>query len=233
MTRSLSPEGMAALRQWEGLVLHAYDDADPPAARRRIQPGDPVRGTLTIGYGHTRTAKPGMEIDRDEAARLLAEDTADARAAVSRLVKVPLTDGQYATLVSFVFNVGVGAFTSSTLLRRLNAGEYDAVPGELARWIHQTIDGRKRVVDGLVNRRAAEAGLWAKGGFVSSAPVRPKPAAPPAISQETVAWGATVVASLGTTLAGSGPVQYALAAVIAVAALAGLWLFVAKRVRPS
>ncbi|QMV27382.1 glycoside hydrolase family protein [Brucella sp. BO3] len=81
---------------------------------------------------------------------------------VERLVKVPLTDNQFAALVSFDFNTG--ALDKSTLLKKLNKGDYAAVPVELMKWVNA--GGKK--INGLVNRRAAEAGLWAKGDFVSS-----------------------------------------------------------------
>ncbi|KQU96006.1 hypothetical protein ASD02_17270 [Ensifer sp. Root1252] len=73
---------------------------------------------------------------------------------VARLVKVPLTGNQHAVLVSSDFNTG--SLGKSTLLKKLDKGDHDAVPAEQMKW-----------VKGLVNRRAAEAGLWAKGEFVS------------------------------------------------------------------
>jgi len=79
-------------------------------------------------------------------------------------------------LVSWTFNVGVSAMRKSSLVRKLNAGDYGAVPGELARW--NKVKGA--VNPGLSNRRAAEAGLWAKGSFVSSSSV--EPATPPQVS---------------------------------------------------
>ncbi len=75
---------------------------------------------------------------------------------------MPLSDCQYAALVSFVFNAGAGALRSSTLRRRLNAGDYDCVPSELAKWVKATDPntGRKVSLAGLVRRRAAEGELW-------------------------------------------------------------------------
>ena len=66
--------------------------------------------------------------------------------------------------MSFTYNVGIAAFLGSSLLRKLNVGHHDAVPAEPARWRYN--DGK--VMQGLVNRRAAEAGLWARGEFVCS-----------------------------------------------------------------
>lgn len=152
MVRRINAAGLSLIQQWEGLKLTAYKD---------------VAGIWTIGYGHTSSAgsptvTPGMTITKAEALRILQNDLAKFEARVDRLVKVPLTDNQFAVLTSFDFNTG--ALHKSTLLKKLNKGDYDAVPGELAKWVNA--GGKK--VQGLVNRRAAEAGLWAKGAFVSS-----------------------------------------------------------------
>ncbi|MRN44943.1 lysozyme [Brucella sp. 09RB8913] len=142
MVRKINAAGLSLVQQWEGLKNTAYRD---------------VAGVLTIGYGHTSAAgapkvTPGMTIGDKEAERILK----------SGLVKVPLTDNQFAALVSFDFNTG--GLDKSTLLKKLNKGDYAAVPVELMKWVNA--GGKK--INGLVNRRAAEAGLWAKGDFVSS-----------------------------------------------------------------
>ncbi|WP_247996685.1 lysozyme [Brucella tritici] len=152
MARRINAAGLSLVKQWEGLKNTAYRD---------------VAGVLTIGYGHTSaagapTVTPGMAIGDKEAERILKADLAKFEARVERFVKVPLTDNQFAALVSFDFNTG--ALDKSTLLKKLNKGDYAAVPVELMKWVNA---GGKRV-QGLVNRRAAEAGLWAKGDFVSS-----------------------------------------------------------------
>ena len=156
MPRTISDTALAKIKEWEGLILYAYDDLDPQRPPRRIMPDDPVRGMLTIGYGHTGTARPGLEINERHAAALLRRDLRTAEAAVERLVEVPLNDNQFGALVSFCFNVGAGAFSTSTLLRRLNAGEYEAVPEELARWVYSGI----KKLTGLVRRRREEGRLW-------------------------------------------------------------------------
>ena len=104
--RRISAEALYLLKRWEGCVLHAYDDADTARPPKFMQPGEPVRGTLTIGYGHTRTVRPGQRISHAEAERLLLEDLVPVEAAVARSVTVPLTDGQHGALVSFAFNLG-------------------------------------------------------------------------------------------------------------------------------
>lgn len=153
MTRRISATGLALVKQWEGCELASYKD---------------VAGIWTVGYGHTSAAgipnvKPGMRINDVEAENILKSDLRKFEERVERLVKVALTDNQFAVLVSFDFNTG--ALHKSTLLKKLNSGDYDAVPGELMKWVNA--GGKK--VKGLVNRRSAEAGLWAKGEFVSSA----------------------------------------------------------------
>lgn len=114
-------------------------------------------GVWTIGYGHTRgVTKESPHIDELEAMELLRGDVASAEASVSRLVKVPLTDGQFAALVSFVFNLGAGRLQASTLLRRVNAGDHAAAAEEFKKW---TLAGGKRS-KGLIRRRAAEIALY-------------------------------------------------------------------------
>ena len=115
-------------------------------------------GYATIGFGHKM--KEGEALDRviskDEALSLLKDDLVTAMDAVELFVVVPLTDPQFNALTSFVYNVGVSAFKKSTLLRKLNDGDYASVPKELIRWIHA--DGK--ILKGLVNRREAEGKLF-------------------------------------------------------------------------
>jgi len=106
--------------------------------------------------------KKGDKVTLDQAEDLLEEDLKGAAASVEKLVKVPLKDNQFAALVSFVFNLGAGNLRSSTLLTKLNAGNYDDVPSEMARWV-KAMDPKtktKRTLAGLVRRRAAEGALW-------------------------------------------------------------------------
>lgn len=119
-------------------------------------------GVLTIGYGHTEQVTADQHVDMAQAEALLRQDLQGSAEAVERLIKVPLNDNQFAALVSFAFNVGAGNLAASTLCSKLNAGDYDAVPTELARWVKATdpATGQKRTLPGLVKRRAAEAQLW-------------------------------------------------------------------------
>ena len=79
-------------------------------------------------------------------------DVGDAESAIGRCVKVPLSQGEYDAYTSFAFNVGGNAFCASTLVKKLNSGDYQGACAELKRWVY--VDGR--VVQGLVNRREAE-----------------------------------------------------------------------------
>ncbi|ECF7068455.1 lysozyme [Salmonella enterica subsp. enterica] len=138
---NISEEGYALLKQLEGLCLRAYQCS-----------GD----VWTIGYGHTLGVRPGDEITANQAAALLRQDASQAACAVKELVTVPLNQHQFDALVSFVFNIGSGRFRSSTLLRKLNGGDFTGAADELLRWDHA---GGQRL-PGLERRRTAERALF-------------------------------------------------------------------------
>lgn len=139
-----SAEGLALTKQFEGLSLTAYRD---------------IAGIWTIGYGHVLHAGEDFgPITEGRAEELLKQDLIDAIRYVNDIVKVPLTQGQFDALVDFTFNLGVGTLKSSTLLDKLNHGNYAAVPAELLKWDHS---GGK-VINGLLRRRQAELALWSK-----------------------------------------------------------------------
>lgn len=170
---TVNDDTLELVKKWEGLELKAYQDS---------------AGVWTIGYGHTSGVRSTDTITAKQAEGFLASDLALAAASVDRLVTVPLSENQRGALTSFVFNLGAGALAGSTLLKLLNAGNYDAVPAELAKWVKATdaATGKKVTLPGLVNRRAAEAGLWAKGAFVASQDVQADPPVQPP-SHTTVA----------------------------------------------
>lgn len=117
-------------------------------------------GYWTIGYGHVITAQDKDNyrdpITEAEAEALLKKDVFKAEKAVLRLIKVPLTDGQFDALVDFVFNLGGGALQRSTLRAKLNRGEYLDAADEFLKWVWA--GGRK--LKGLVRRRIAERELF-------------------------------------------------------------------------
>ncbi|EYS91996.1 hypothetical protein X471_00277 [Bartonella bacilliformis str. Heidi Mejia] len=105
-----------------------------------------------------------MKITESEAEIILRQDLKQFEKTVEQAVIISLSDEQFAALVSFCYNIGIEAFCNSTLLKKLNKGDYEAVSSELQKWIRA---GGKRL-QGLANRRAAEAGLWVKGAYVCS-----------------------------------------------------------------
>lgn len=210
MKRQISAEGLALIKQWEGLRLEAYRcDA----------------GVWTIGYGHTASAYEGMKITLEQAERLLVQDLDVFENAVSRAVKVDLSDNQFAALVSWAYNVGVGAMQKSSLIRKLNAGDYGSVPGELARW--NKVKGK--VNRGLSNRRAAEIGLWARGSFVTSRDVEPSVPGKTSSAVEAGQLGgvAAAASAVAPALASLSGIHWGvgIAVVASAVALAAFWLF--------
>ena len=140
--------GLDLIKHFEGLRLESY-----------LCPA----GKLTIGYGHTGSdVRPNMKITEMQADKLLADDFLQAEADVAKLVKVPLTENQLDALASFVFNLGVGNFYQSTLLKKLNAKDYEGAAKEFDRWIYtkNPKTGKNEVLPGLVKRRAAERSLF-------------------------------------------------------------------------
>lgn len=114
-------------------------------------------GEWTIGYGHTAGVGPSTKpITEQEAEALLRKTLESIGAKVDECVTVPLTDAQRDALISLVYNIGVSAFRGSTLLQRLNHGDYKAAAEQFERWVYAK--GRK--LPGLVKRRAAERALF-------------------------------------------------------------------------
>lgn len=152
----LGQAGLNLIKEFEGLRLKAYRD--------------PV-GVLTIGYGHTGSdVKSGMVISQQRAEQLLKNDTGWAQKAVRDSVKVPLTQGQFDALTSFTFNLGAGALRTSTLVKKLNTGDYAGAQKEFGRWVH----AGGQVLAGLVRRRAAEAKMFGnKAPSGTSTPTQP------------------------------------------------------------
>lgn len=142
--RQTNQTGRCLIGHAEGLRLEAYLDGD----------------TWTIGWGTTRIAgkpvQPGMRITREQAATYFNHDIAEVERQIATLVKVPLTANQFSALASFVYNLGVGNFQKSTLLKKLNAKDYHGAADEFDRWIY----AGGQVLDGLVTRRQREKELF-------------------------------------------------------------------------
>ena len=129
------------VKQWEGRELKAYQCS---------------AGKWTIGYGHTKGVKEGDEISPAGTEQLLVEDLTAIATDLSRLVNVPVSEGQYIALLSLAFNVGASAIKKSTLLFHLNHKKYDEAAEEFDKWIYA---GGKPSA-GLKRRRAAERKLF-------------------------------------------------------------------------
>lgn len=157
--REIVPAGRDALRGVEGNVLYAYDDAVYPT--RPVRKGEKIKGTLTIGTGHTGSdVAVGMEITEAQSDALLDADLDIVERFIAENVTVELNDNQHAATVMFGFNIGIGALKKSSFLRKLNAGDYDGAAKELLKWVSTTINGKKVKSKGLVSRRAQEMALF-------------------------------------------------------------------------
>lgn len=156
MLKQMSDHGRNLLMQWEGFRTKVYDDG---------------AGYLTIGVGHALTATEKVSgkldidgapvsfadgISEEQVQSLLSSDLKVYELALNEAITTDLTQNQFDALVSFCFNVGVGAFRSSTVLKDVNGGNLADVPGALRMW-----DKAGGVVNkGLANRREKEVGLW-------------------------------------------------------------------------
>lgn len=156
------------IKKWEGLhkqlpngTIESYED--------------PV-GIWTIGYGsinHLDQNRPilkGDVISKATAERWLKLEVEEKAEDVNRLCKVPLKQCMFDALVSFTYNIGIGAFGESTMLRKLNQGDFEGAAREFDRWVHGTDNGTRAVLLGLVNRRNDEEALFRRDGFPVSIP---------------------------------------------------------------
>ena len=133
--------GLQLIKAFEGLRLQAYKD--------------PV-GIWTVGYGTTRNARPGMTISEAEAEAFLQADLVRFEQAINDALQVPVNDNQFSALSCFTYNVGPGAFRSSTLLRMLNQQDVYGAADQFPRW--NKAGGRP--LAGLTRRRQAERLLF-------------------------------------------------------------------------
>ena len=136
-----SQNGIDLIKEFEGCRLVAYQDSV---------------GVWTIGYGHTKDVWEERLIIKKTAETLLKQDLKEFEDYVEAIVEVPLTQNQFDALVAWTFNLGPTNLSESTLLKKLNAGDYDSVPSEMKRW--NKAGGE--VLEGLVRRREAEAALF-------------------------------------------------------------------------
>ena len=136
-----SKEGLTLIKKFEGCRLESYRCS---------------ANVLTIGYGHTGGVLETDVITQDDADKLLEEDIAKFEKYVNDNVTVELNQSQFDALVAWTFNLGVGNLRQSTMLRKLNEGDYQSVPSEMNRW--NKAGGK--TLDGLIRRRKAEGLLF-------------------------------------------------------------------------
>lgn len=137
--RHVTQEGLDLIKRFEGFNSTVY-----------ICPA----GYPTIGYGHLVRGHETLDsISQEEAEALLKIDVESAERAVLRLIKVPLTDGQFDALVSFTYNLGSGALQCSTLRRKVNRQAHGEVPEQLMRWVW----AGGKILNGLRMRRKQES----------------------------------------------------------------------------
>lgn len=137
-----SDRGLAIIKSFEGLRLKAYQDSV---------------GIWTIGYGHTGAdVFADLTIDEAEADNLLRQDLADAESCIEAYVNLTISQEQFDALCSFVFNLGCKAFKNSTLVKLINAYQFEAAALQFSRWAKA---GGVELA-GLVRRREAERELF-------------------------------------------------------------------------
>lgn len=145
----VSSSGIALIKAHEGLRLEAY-----------LAP----EGKWTIGYGHLIKDDEQRllrgSISEKRAVDILRDDLGRAERSVRALVEVSLTQPQFDALVSFTFNLGGGALSRSTLLRKLNEGDYAGARSEFPRWCKARVNGKLTVLPGLQRRRREEAEMF-------------------------------------------------------------------------
>ena len=139
-----SKKGIDLIKRYEGFRANAY--------------ADPAHGWAvpTIGYGQTKGVKRGMKVDKETAEIWLKQDLVYREKWVNKLIEVPLAQEEFDALVSFAYNLGVGALKKSTLRKKLNQGDKQGAANEFLKWVYA--GGKK--LKGLVNRRNAERELF-------------------------------------------------------------------------
>lgn len=226
--KSISDQGLNLIKKFEG--LHKVDGDG------MVVPYRCPANVLTIGYGHTKGVKKNMRITKQEAEDLLRDDMKIYEAEVKRLVDVPLTQFQFDALVSFVYNLGAANFGSSTLLKKLNAGDYAAVPAQFMRWNKARVNGKLQPLTGLTRRRSAEAALFTLDAQLPSddpdVPMPQKPAVQdkkPLTQSKTmagagIAGAATALNEVSGQLEGLAAYSSSLQTIFLICALGGIAL---------
>jgi len=147
LTMKTSDRGVNFIKEFEELRLEAYLDGG---------------GVPTIGWGHTKGVSLGQTITLEQAEKFIREDLQEAELCIVRQVPYGLAQHQFDALVSLVFNIGVSAFTKSTLLKKLDKSDIVGAAQEFERWCYD--NGRK--IRGLLRRRKREQRIFLLGEYV-------------------------------------------------------------------
>lgn len=141
MSRKTNQAAVNLIRSFEGCRLKAYEDQG---------------GKLTIGYGHTNGVQADDTITQQTAEKLLEEDIQEIGDTLDELITRPVSDNQYGAVLSFAFNLGTGTLQRSSLLSKLNDGDFNGAADEFLKWMH--VKGISNL--GLLRRRTAERTLF-------------------------------------------------------------------------
>ena len=156
----VSRAGLNLIKHFEGY----HTELDDGRCAAYLDPA----GVPTIGWGSTHGVTLGMVWSRDQAEEALMSELSDCSAKITQLVTVPLNQSQHDALASFVYNLGPGAFGRSTLLRKLNRGDYAGAEDEFGRWVYASkgAGGPRVKYNGLIRRRKAEAAMFAENEII-------------------------------------------------------------------
>ena len=147
MVRPVPNQAVTLIKQFEGCRLQAYQDSND---------------IWTIGYGHTGGIKEDLEITQEQAEEYLREDLQNIAPSIIRLVKKMLNNNEYSALLSLTFNIGIGSFENSTLLKLINQKDLNNAGLLANEWLKWDHDAEKNVLNGLLARRREELALYFK-----------------------------------------------------------------------
>jgi GH24 family phage-related lysozyme (muramidase) len=154
-SQAISADGLALIQSFEGY---------------RAEPAQLPDGNWVVGHGHVRIGEAGETLGRDEARALLSLDLAAFERSVNNAITVDITQQQFDALVSFALSIGIEAFESSTVVRRINAGDILAAGCAMDAWRKADVAGESVVIDALVRRRAAEKALFLADALTEASP---------------------------------------------------------------
>lgn len=190
---NISDRGLDLIKEFEG-YLRPTKDGGCIAYRCPA-------GVWTLGWGCTKGIRPGMTWTRQQATEALRRELAECEAAVTRLATVPINQNHFDALVSFAYNCGIGALSKSTVLRKLNRGDYDGAADALMMWDRATVNGKRVPLRGLTRRRAAEKALFLTPVEEAEPDPMPQSVEPPTM---TAGEKATVGGGIGAATIGAG-----------------------------